>query len=107
MNPLEFARRFLERRFFCHSIFLPFPLVSSVGRNGLSALRTRYYPASPALVHRQELPFGWSGINLAGTVDAAGRVVAQFLPVGDPAGKAAQGEHDGEHVRWKSHGPVN
>ena len=50
--------------------------------------------------------FRLAGVNLARTVDFALRVVVHFLPVGNPAGQTADGEHHGEHVRRDAHGAV-
>ena len=50
--------------------------------------------------------FRLASVNLARTVDFALRVVVHFLPVGDPAGQAADGEHHGKHVRRDAHGAV-
>ena len=37
-------------------------------------------------------------VNLSRTADALAGFVEDFLEVGDPAGHAADGEHDGEHL---------
>src|SRR5207237_10756298 len=44
-------------------------------------------------------------INLARPVDASLRLVHDFLEVGDPAGHAANGENDGEHLVRDADGP--
>src|SRR5437879_3510201 len=60
---------------------------------------------SSALIERLEFAFRRANINLPRAVDAPRGVVAELFPVGDPAGKPAQSEHDGEHVRRDAHGP--
>ena len=47
-----------------------------------------------------------TGVHLTRTGDALGSVV-HFQPLGDPARQAADGEHDGEHVRRDAHGAVD
>ena len=61
--------------------------------------RLAFIPVNPG-------PCRLAYVNLARTVDLGIRVVVHFLPVGDPAGEAPDGEHHGKHVRRDAHGAV-
>src|SRR3954463_3919655 len=59
------------------------------------------------LIDRHEVPELLAGVDLARPADLGLLVVDHLLPVGDPAGQAAEREHDGEHVRRDAHRAVD
>ena len=48
-----------------------------------------------------------AGVDLARPSDAVFGGADHFFPMGDPAGQAPEGEHDGEHVGRDAHGGVD
>ena len=59
-----------------------------------------------ALSERDVVADGGAGVDLTGSVDAAGVVIALFAPVSEPAWESAKGEHDGEHICGDAHGAI-
>ena len=48
---------------------------------------------------------GWSHVDLPGTVDAGFGIVHDFLGVGNPTGRPADGEHNREHLEGNAQSP--
>ena len=83
----------------------PLPADGARGPEKKRSFRT-CRPLRP-LLHRDVGRQDRAGVDLAGPADLRGRVLDHLFPVRDPAGQAADGEHDREHVRGDAHRPVD
>lgn len=60
-----------------------------------------------SVVEGDEVAFGVADVVLSGSVDVVFGVVQEFDPMGDPSGNSGDGEEDGVHVGWETHGSVD
>src|SRR5688572_20374406 len=60
-----------------------------------------------SLLHRNEVTLGGPGVALLWTEDPILGIHRAFLPLRQPAGEAAHGEEDGEHLGRESERPID